>query len=112
MRDGQGGFMNANGLKTALLLGGLTGILLLIGYAVGGEAGLVMGFGLASALEKLETYSRQVPLRVNPAVSHLFIVAPLTGVSLQRLFRTHPPTAERVTRLRRMAGLVRQAASR
>jgi hypothetical protein len=50
MRDGQGGFMNANGLKTALLLGGLTGILLLIGYAFGGEAGLVMGFGLAAVM--------------------------------------------------------------
>lgn len=58
---------------------------------------------LASALEKLDAYSRRVPLPVNPAVSHLFIVNPLTGFSMQNLFSTHPPTAERVERLREMA---------
>ena len=58
---------------------------------------------LASALEKLEAYSRQVPLNVNPAVSHLFIVQPLTGFSAQKLFSSHPPTEERVARLREMA---------
>ena len=58
---------------------------------------------LASALEKLEAYSRRVPLPVNPAVSHLFIVKPLTGLSVQSLFSTHPPTQERVARLREMA---------
>ena len=59
---------------------------------------------LASALEKLEAYSKGVPLHVNPAVSHLFIVKPLTGFSVQNLFSTHPPTAERVARLRALAG--------
>ena len=58
---------------------------------------------LASALEKLEAYSRRIPLHVNPAVSHLFIVKPLTGFSVQKLFSSHPPTAERVARLRQMA---------
>jgi heat shock protein HtpX len=58
---------------------------------------------LASALEKLEAYSRRVPLPVNPAVAHLFIVKPLTGFSMQNLFSTHPPTHERVARLRQMA---------
>ena len=58
---------------------------------------------LASALEKLEAYSKHVPLPVNPAVSHLFIVKPLTGFSLQGLFSSHPPAAERVARLRRIA---------
>ncbi|HEX8560705.1 MAG TPA: zinc metalloprotease HtpX [Pyrinomonadaceae bacterium] len=59
---------------------------------------------LASALEKLEAYSQRIPLPVNPAVSHLFIVKPLTGFSMQNLFSSHPPTHERVARLRRMAG--------
>lgn len=59
---------------------------------------------LASALEKLEYYSKQIPLPVNPAASHLFIVKPLTGASFQELFSTHPPIPERVARLRRMAG--------
>jgi heat shock protein HtpX len=58
---------------------------------------------LAAALEKLEAYAQRIPLPVNPAVSHLFIVKPLTGFTVQNLFSTHPPTAERVARLRRMA---------
>jgi heat shock protein HtpX len=58
---------------------------------------------LASALEKLEAYAQRIPLPVNPAVSHLFIVQPLTGFSVQKLFSTHPPTAERVARLRHLA---------
>ncbi len=59
---------------------------------------------LASALEKLETYSHGRPLNVNPAAAHLFIVNPLSGQALAGLFSTHPPIAERVKRLRRMAG--------
>lgn len=60
---------------------------------------------LASALEKLEMANRQVPLPVSPAASHLFIVKPRTGWSMESLFSTHPPIPERVARLRRMAGL-------
>jgi heat shock protein HtpX len=59
---------------------------------------------LASSLEKLEAWSQRVPLPVNPAVSHLFIVKPLTGRSLQSLFSTHPSTEQRVARLRALAG--------
>lgn len=58
---------------------------------------------LASALEKLEAYSRQIPLNVNPAASHLFIVKPLTGFSMQNLFSSHPSTEQRVARLRQIA---------
>ncbi|MER3428033.1 MAG: zinc metalloprotease HtpX [Pyrinomonas sp.] len=57
---------------------------------------------LASALEKLEAYSRRIPLPVNPAASHMFIVRPFTGATLQKLFSTHPPTEERIARLRAM----------
>jgi heat shock protein HtpX len=60
--------------------------------------------GLASALRKLETGSRQVPLPVNPAVAPLFIVQPLLPGGLTGLFATHPPIAERIARLERMAG--------
>jgi heat shock protein HtpX len=59
---------------------------------------------LASALEKLEIGSRQRPMDVNPAASHLFIVNPLNGRALAGLFSTHPPIEERVKRLRQMAG--------
>jgi heat shock protein HtpX len=60
--------------------------------------------GLASALRKLETYSRKTPLPVNPAVAPLFIVQPLLPGGLSGLFSTHPPIAERIARLEHMAG--------
>jgi heat shock protein HtpX len=57
---------------------------------------------LADALERLEAYAQHIPGGFNPATSHLFIVNPLRGESLLHLFSTHPPTAERVRRLRNM----------
>jgi heat shock protein HtpX len=59
---------------------------------------------LASALRKLETYSKRVPLPVNPAVAPLFIVQPLLPGGLGGLFSTHPPIEQRIARLERMAG--------
>ena len=64
---------------------------------------------LATALEKIEMYSKN-PLNVNPAVSQLFISDPLKSISrsgLSRLFSTHPPTKERVRRLREGASGIR-----
>jgi heat shock protein HtpX len=57
---------------------------------------------LASALEKLEWAAGRASLRVSPAISHLYIVNPLRG-GLAGLFRTHPHTAERISRLRALA---------
>jgi heat shock protein HtpX len=56
--------------------------------------------GLASALLKLEYGSKAIPMDVNPAAAHMFIVNPLSGKSLASLFSTHPPISERVERLR------------
>ena len=61
---------------------------------------------LASALEKLEAGAHARPMKVNEGVSHLFIVNPLAGNSVARLFSSHPPVTERVRRLRQMAGRV------
>lgn len=70
---------------------------------------------LASALEKLETYSRARPMNVNPAVSHLFIVNPLKGARQRQesdlmmglfgseTFSTHPPIPKRIERLNQIA---------
>lgn len=58
--------------------------------------------GLASALLKLESAARIVPMAANPATSHLFIVNPLSGQSLARLFSTHPPIEDRVAKLKSM----------
>jgi heat shock protein HtpX len=62
---------------------------------------------LASALQNLERAAEQVPMDVSPAAAHLCIVNPLGGdrlAGIAALFRTHPPTEERVKRLMRMAG--------
>jgi heat shock protein HtpX len=59
--------------------------------------------GLADALQKLETAVRAHPLpNANPATAHLFIVNPLSGDAIAKLFSTHPPVTERVRRLRSM----------
>ncbi len=59
-------------------------------------------WGLAKALEKLERASQVAPMDANPATAHLFIVNPLRGQALMRLFSTHPPIEERIARLRAM----------
>jgi heat shock protein HtpX len=58
---------------------------------------------LASALEKLETIGKQIPMNGNPAYSPLLFINPLSGGGLQSLFLTHPPTEERIRRLREIA---------
>jgi len=60
------------------------------------------GESLARALEKIEAYAKQVPMDVPPAQATAYIVNPLTGrrFEFSNLFTTHPPTAERVARLR------------
>lgn len=62
-----------------------------------------MPLSLASALQKLEDYSRARPMQVNPAVSHLFIVNPLGKINFAALFATHPPMADRIERLNGIA---------
>ena len=59
-------------------------------------------YPLAKALEKLDMASRAIPMNANPATAHLFIMNPLRGESLMRLFSTHPSTEERIARLRAM----------
>jgi heat shock protein HtpX len=62
--------------------------------------------GLARALERLEAGAHQIPMNVNPAAAQLAIVNPLTGRrggGMMALFRTHPPTEERVARLEALA---------
>ena len=65
---------------------------------------------LASALAKLGAGTAQIPMRVNPAVSQLFIEDPLkafgrrgAGIGVMKLFQTHPPIEERIERLQQMA---------
>ena len=57
-------------------------------------------FALASALQKLENYSKRVPLPATASTAHLFIIQPfLGGMTWGDLFSTHPPTWKRIERL-------------
>jgi heat shock protein HtpX len=55
--------------------------------------------GLASALQKLEDFSKRIPMEASPSTAHMFIMRPFSGRSLMNLFSTHPPTQERIKRL-------------
>ena len=56
-------------------------------------------YALASALAKLDAYSKRLPLQATPSTAHLFIVQPFLGMSFGNLFSTHPPIAKRIERL-------------
>ncbi len=61
---------------------------------------------LANARGSLENYTRRIPMRqANPATAHMFIVNPLRGGGVAKLFSTHPPVSERVKRLKQLAAL-------
>ena len=70
-------------------------------YAADATSAEVNGspFGLISALQKLENYSKRIPMNANPATSHMYIIKPFSGMSLARLFSTHPATEDRIARL-------------
>ncbi len=76
-------------------------------YSADAEGARIMGdpLPLANALERLENAASQAgPVHVNAGTSHLYIVNPRRGGGLAGLFSTHPPTAERISRLRDMVG--------
>jgi heat shock protein HtpX len=56
-------------------------------------------YALASALKKLDAYSKRMPLMATPSTAHLFIIQPLLGMNIGNLFSTHPPIAKRIERL-------------
>jgi heat shock protein HtpX len=58
--------------------------------------------GLARALEKLEGWSKRIPLDASPTTAHLCIVKPFSGGGLTELFSTHPPMEKRIARLMEM----------
>src|SRR6266851_7722750 len=56
-------------------------------------------YALARALQKLDAYSRRVPMMATPSTAHLFIIKPMMGVDFGSLFSTHPPIYKRIERL-------------
>ena len=56
--------------------------------------------GLASALNKIDQWSKRIPLKASPTMAHMYIAQPLTGGELMSsLFSTHPPIRKRIERL-------------
>jgi len=56
-------------------------------------------YALARALQKLDAYSKRIPMLASPSSAHLFIVQPLMGMDFASLFSTHPPIRKRIERL-------------
>jgi heat shock protein HtpX len=108
--DNQGGGLGAVGLLVMSILAPIAALLIQMAISrsreyQADESGA--GFaghseGLASALEKLGTYSKRLPMQASPQTAHMFIVNPLSGKSLMSLFSTHPPLEDRIARLRGM----------
>ena len=67
------------------------------------EEGNSNPLALAGALNNLDAYSRHIAMQANPATENMFIVSPLTGDSMRRMFSTHPPMEERIANLQEMA---------
>jgi heat shock protein HtpX len=62
--------------------------------------------GLISGLQRLEGWSKRIPLDASPATAHMFIIQPFSGGAMMKLFSTHPPTEERIARLAALRGRV------
>ena len=60
--------------------------------------------GLISGLQKLESFSKRIPMDASPATAHMFIIKPFSGMALASLFSTHPPTEKRVAALAALRG--------
>lgn len=59
-------------------------------------------YPLINGLQKLENWSKRIPMEASPATAHMFIIKPFTGESIMRLFSTHPSTEDRIARLQAM----------
>jgi heat shock protein HtpX len=59
-------------------------------------------YPLINGLQKLDAWSKRIPMDAAPSTAHLFIVKPLSGDTLMRLFSTHPSTEDRIARLQAM----------
>jgi heat shock protein HtpX len=109
-RNGNNNPLGAIGLLVSLILAPLAAALIQMAvtrsreYEADRSGARLIGDGepLARALAKIEAVAAKIPMNVTPAEATLFIINPLTGrdVQFKNLFMTHPPTADRIARLR------------
>lgn len=104
-RDRRGGGM---GMLLMLILAPIAALLIQLAvsrsreYEADATGAHITGnpYALASALEKLDAYSKRLPMAASPTTAHLFIVAPVISArDLAGLFSTHPPIPKRIERL-------------
>jgi heat shock protein HtpX len=114
MFAGDRGRRNSNGLADVamLILAPIAAVLLQLAISrsrefaadEGGARTTKRPLSLANALQKIERNAERLPMEnASPATAHLFIVNPLRGEGLMKLFSTHPPTSERIERLQKLA---------
>jgi heat shock protein HtpX len=110
--DREGGGNNIFGMLAMAILAPIAAVLLQMAlsrsreYEADHSGAELLGTGepLARALEKIDAYAKQIPMNVDPAHATAYIINPLSGrkINFAGLFQTHPPTAERIARLRHM----------
>jgi len=107
-RGGRRGGGNAIGLLAVAIVAPIAAMLIQLAisrseeYRADASGGRISGkpLGLANALRKLHAGNKRFPIRgASPTTAHMFIVSPLNGGGMLRLFSTHPPVEERVARL-------------
>jgi heat shock protein HtpX len=59
-------------------------------------------YPLIGGLQKLESWSKRIPMDATPSTAHMFIIKPFSGQSFMKLFSTHPSTEDRIARLQDM----------
>jgi heat shock protein HtpX len=109
-RGGDNERQNPLALLATIILAPLAAMLLQMALSRGREYGAdrfgarLIGDGepLARALAKLEAGAQSIPSQVDPAHAQMYIVNPLSGrrMAFRNLFMTHPPTEDRIRRLR------------
>jgi heat shock protein HtpX len=118
--DEDGGPLSWLGLLAAIIVAPLAASLIQLAVSrqrecladAAGAQLLGRGRPLADALERLDSDARALPMKVNPATASLYAVNPLPRQGVTRLFLTHPPTAERVSRLRALDAISARVSSR
>ncbi len=113
-RDEEGGGMGMIGLIAMSILAPIAAMLIQMAisrsreYLADATGAQLAGNpeGLANALGKLGAYSKQIPMKAQPATAHMFIVNPLSGRKMANLFSTHPPLEDRIARLKGGAGYI------
>jgi heat shock protein HtpX len=111
-RDGEGGGGNIIVVLLVSMLAGVAAMLVQMAISRSREfeadAGAARLLGdptaMISALRKLELGAQRIPMESNPATAHMFIVSPLRGGGVSKLFSTHPSTEERIQRLQALVG--------